>query len=81
MAVCPKWFECKLHNRLLKGCYQRYRTISSSNVSFAVHGEPERKYKKYTNTVALPRTEFPLRLDSQKRIDRDNYLHEVLKVF
>lgn len=78
MAVFTKWCEFKFHTRLLKGSYQSSRTISSSaSVTFCAHGKPERKHKKYTNTVALPRTDFPLRLDSQKRIDRDNYVHEV----
>jgi hypothetical protein len=62
----------------MKGCYQSSRRINcSSSAVYCAQGEPGRKYKKYTNTVALPRTDFPLRLDSQKKIDRDNYLYEV----
>jgi hypothetical protein len=79
MAVRVRWCEFEFHVRLLKGCYRSLRTInSSSNSVCCAQGKPERKHKKYTNTVALPRTDFPLRLDSQKRIDRDYYLYEVL---
>jgi hypothetical protein len=81
MAVRIRWCEFKSNCRLLKGSYQSSRIISSANVAFCANGKHEKKHKKYTNTVALPRTDFPLRLDSQKRIDRDNYLHEVLEMY
>jgi hypothetical protein len=77
--VRVSWCEFEFHVRHLKGYYRSSRTINlfCSSV-YCAQGKPERNNKKYTNTVALPRTDFPLRLDSQKRIDRDNYLYEVL---
>lgn len=32
---------------------------------------------KYTSTILLPQTKFPTRMDSDKRIEMDNYLTEV----
>ncbi|XP_069680707.1 isoleucine--tRNA ligase, mitochondrial [Periplaneta americana] len=78
MAVRLKWCEFKLQCRLLNACYDSSRRSNfSSSATCYAQGKPEKK--KYTNTIALPRTNFPLRLDSQKRIDRDKYLNEKCK--
>jgi len=73
-------FEFRL--LLLKKGYQSFRKIyACSSVAYCAQGNSERKLKKYTKTVTLPRTDFPLRLDSQKKVDRDSFIYEVIYIF
>ncbi|XP_008551084.1 isoleucine--tRNA ligase, mitochondrial [Microplitis demolitor] len=47
------------------------------NLSFKFNAKPEKAVEnKYSNTVLLPQTKFPSRLNGAKRIEMDNYLIE-----
>jgi isoleucyl-tRNA synthetase len=77
MAAGLNWCEFKFRLLLLKKGYQSFRRIHAcSSVAYCAQGNPERTLKKYTKTVTLPRTGFPLRLDSQKKLDRDSFIYE-----
>lgn len=82
MAAGLNWCEFKFRLLLLqKGCQSFRRIHSCSSVAYCAQGNSERKLKKYTKTVTLPRTDFPLRLDSQKKLDRDSFIYEVIYIF
>ena len=82
MAAGLNWCEFKFRLLLLKKGYQSFRRIHAcSSVAYCAQGNSERKLKKYTKTVTLPRTDFPLRLDSQKKLDRDSFIYEVIYIF
>ena len=79
MAVRIKCKLFRFQNSPLKALLRTSVSFhSSANNLYCAREKPERKAKKYTDTVNLPQTNFPLRLDSQKRIDRDNFINKVL---
>lgn len=39
------------------------------------------KSKKYTNTILLPKTKFPLRLDGKKKVQRELEIQKVCLLF
>lgn len=78
MAVRVSLRKFKFRILLVEKGYRSVKGIhTSTGVVYCAQGKPEKKHKKYANTVTLPRTDFPLRLDSQKKIDRDSYIYEV----
>jgi hypothetical protein len=79
MAAGVNWCEFKFRLLVLKKGYQSFRRIRAcTSVTYSAQENSERKHKKYTKTVTLPRTDFPLRLDSQKKLDRDSFIYEVI---
>lgn len=81
MAAGVNWCEFKFRLLVLKNGYQSFRRIHAcTSVAYCAQGNSERKHKKYTKTVTLPRTDFPLRLDSQKKLDRDALIYEVIYI-
>jgi hypothetical protein len=81
MAAGLNFCEFKFRLLLLKKGYQSFRRINAcSSVAYCAQGNSEGKLKKYTKTVTLPRTDFPLLLDSQKKLDRDCFIYEVIYI-
>jgi hypothetical protein len=79
MAAGVNWCEFKFRVwHLLKGHQSLRGVYTCTSVLYCAGEESERKHKKYTKTVTLPRTDFPLRVDSQKKLDRDSFLYEVI---
>ncbi|XP_067012188.2 isoleucine--tRNA ligase, mitochondrial [Anabrus simplex] len=54
------------------------RSISSES-GLSSDGSIKKKVKKYTHTVILPKTDFPLRLDSSKRTETESFLFDKCK--
>lgn len=67
-----KMYNSKLHNNVL------FQHIRSNCVSRKRGVKNEIQKKRYTDTILLPRTDFPARLAGQKRVDMDNYIYQVI---
>nr|CAI5832648.1 unnamed protein product [Callosobruchus analis] len=58
-----------LENMILR----RITQVQKSNVFYST--KPAPKGKLYSNTVILPKTRFPLRLENHKLLERDENIH------
>lgn len=47
----------------------------SNKLYYCTKSAPNKK--SYTNTILLPKTTFPLRLENQKLVERDEYIYNV----
>ncbi|XP_047114765.1 isoleucine--tRNA ligase, mitochondrial [Schistocerca piceifrons] len=55
-------------------CFKKLNRYSSSDTSVKHEGKAVRK--KYSDTVNLPNTKFPARIEGRKRAERDRFIYE-----
>ncbi|PSN30029.1 hypothetical protein C0J52_26258 [Blattella germanica] len=72
MAIVLKCFLTK-ENKLAIKLFENFK---HSCVCYSTGEKLKPEKKKYANTVRLPYTQFPLRLDGEKRIERDIFIHK-----
>lgn len=63
---------------LARGAFFNDKFSQLTKLSTRLYTKAVKTESKYTKTVLLPQTKFPLRLNGIKRVEMDNYLIEVL---